>query len=63
MRITYLIFGAAIIAVNFSMIRAGVLPFAVSSEKTTAKPITAGATTGRPRGSSTFIWLGGYGGK
>lgn len=63
MRIFYPIFGLAVIALYVVMARAGYEPFAVSSERTEARPVQARTTAGGPRGHSTFIWLGGYGGK
>lgn len=63
MKVLYPIYGLAVIALYALIAQRGIEPFGVSSTRTTAKAATASATHAGRRRHSTFIWLGGYGGK
>ncbi|MDD9943070.1 MAG: hypothetical protein OXU20_18660 [Myxococcales bacterium] len=64
MKLLYPIYGLAVVALYLAIASRGIEPFGVSAERTKAKMMRA-STSGRTttRRHSTFIWLGGYGGK
>jgi len=64
LKVLYPIYGLAIIALYLLVASRGIEPLGVSAERTQAtmaRGTTTGTTTARRH--STFIWLGGYGGK